>query len=266
MQIFHSHSLITWKVFMDKRTFTKSAIAAAVAFGASTLTIILVHGAFAGADGWTDVVKNLKSAGHPVICVANPLRGLKTDAAEVSAVIASITGPVILVGHSYGGMLISMAAVGKANVKGLVFVGAFTPDAGESVVDLAGKFPGSTLGDSLHAVPLVNGGKDLYIAQAKYHQQFCADVPKAAAAIMATTQRPIAEAAILEKADGAAWKEIPSWHIYGTADKNIPAAAMKWMAERAKAKASIAIPKASHVPHITHATAVANMIKAAAKA
>jgi pimeloyl-ACP methyl ester carboxylesterase len=255
-----------------KRTLLGAAAAVAVSaafslpsFAADKPTIILVHGAFAASDSWDGVVKILKKDGYSVISAANPLRSVKGDAAYVGALATATKGDVVMVGHSYGGTVITNAATGKTNVKALVYVGAFSPDAGEAVVDLAGKFPGSTLGDTLNPVKLADGNTDLYIQQAKFHKQFAADVPAATAALMAVAQRPITESAILEKAAEPAWKTIPSWHIYGTADKNIPAAAMKFMAERAKAKQTVEIAGASHVPHVTHPAAVAKMIEAAAK-
>lgn len=227
-------------------------------------TFILVHGAFAGSEGWSDVTQILQAQGHTVIAAPNPLRGVHNDSVALGALIDSATAPVVLVGHSYGGFLISNAAVGRSKVKSLVYVGAFTPDAGESVVDLAGKYPGSTLGDTLAAVTLADGGKDLYIEQSKYHQQFCADITASRATILASNQRPITEAAIVEKSGAAAWKTLPSWHIYGTADKNIPAAAMKFMADRAHSKKTVELAGASHVPHLSQPAAVASIILEAA--
>lgn len=241
-----------------------SAAEASEAAGAARPTIVLVHGAFAGSEGWAQVTELLRRKGHSVVAAANPLRGVASDAAALGALVASIPGPVVLVGHSYGGFLISNAAAGRDNVKALVYVAAFTPEAGESVLDLAGRYPGSTLGDTLKPVPLPDGGKDLYIAQDKYHAQFCADLSATQARILATSQRPIAEAALQEKSAGAAWKQIPSWHLYGTADKNIPAAAMKWMAQRANARKTVEIAGASHVPHVSHAASVAGLIEQAA--
>jgi pimeloyl-ACP methyl ester carboxylesterase len=254
-----------------KSSIQTGLLVATLAIGAASAadkpTIILVHGAFAASDSWDGVAKILKKDGYNVISAANPLRGVKSDAAYVGALATGIAGSVVMVGHSYGGTVITNAATGKTNVKALVYVGAFSPDAGEAVVDLAGKYPGSTLGPSLAPpIALADGGKDLYIAQDKFHAQFAADVPAAQAALMAIAQRPITEAAILEKATEPAWRTIPSWHIYGLADKNIPAAAMKFMANRAKSKHTIEVPGASHVPHVTHAAAVAKLIEEAAAA
>lgn len=162
--------------------------------------------------------------------------------------------------------MISGAATGEANVKALVYVAAFAPDKGETALELSGRFPGGTLGDALaRPVPTLEGSKDLYIEQSKFHAQFAADVGAAAASLMAATQRPIAEAALTQGAGEPAWKRVPSWHIYGTGDKNIPAAAMSFMAKRAHANKIVEVPGASHVVMISHADKVANIILEAAK-
>jgi pimeloyl-ACP methyl ester carboxylesterase len=228
-------------------------------------TVVLVHGAFADASSWNGVISILEKDGYPVVAVANPLRSVAADGAAVSAVIDSIKTPVVLVGHSYGGSVISTAANGHANVKALVYVAAITPDAGETVAGLAGKFPGSTLGPALAApVPLADGGKDLYVQQSRFHQQFAADVPAAQAAVMAATQRPITDAALNEQSGEPAWKHIPSWYIYGDQDRNIPPQSLAFMARRAHGKAVEVIKGASHVVMISHPQAVARMVEKAA--
>ncbi len=232
-----------------------------------TPTVVLVHGAFAGADGWSVVIEMLGRRGFPVIAAANPLRGVRHDANYLACLLLSIEGPVVLVGHSYGGTVITNAVTGTVSkVRALVYVGAFSPDVGESVVSLAGLFPGSTLGDNLAPpVTLGDGAKDLYIAQNRFHGQFAADVPEAQTRPMSITQRPIAESAILELFGEPSWKGIPSWHVDGTADRNIPAAAMKFMAQRAGAKNTVELAGASHVPHISQAKAIADVIEEAAR-
>lgn len=230
-------------------------------------TVVLVHGAFADASSWNGVVKILEKDGYPVVAAANPLRSVKSDGAAVSALLAGIKSPVVLVGHSYGGNVISEAANDRANVKALVYVAAFAPEAGETVAGLAGKFPGSTLGPALAApVALADGGKDLYIQQDKFHDQFAADVPVAQAALMAATQRPVTEAALNEQAGTPAWKHIPSWYIYGDKDKNIPPQAMEFMAKRAEAKAVKVVKGASHVVMVSNPEPVARLIEKAAAA
>ncbi len=246
--------------------FTAGAMAfAGQAMADQKPTVVLVHGAFAESNSWNGVVKDLEADGYPVVGAANPLRSVKGDAAYVSSILAGIKGPVVLVGHSYGGSVISNAANGHDNVKALVYVAAFAPEAGESAADLSGKFPGSTLAPTLAApVTLPDGGHDLYIEQSKFRSQFAADVPAAEAKLMAAGQRPITEAALKEPAGEPAWKTIPSWFIYGDADKNIPAKAMAWMADRAKAKGTIVVKGASHVLMVSHPDAVSKLIEKAA--
>ncbi|MBB2753566.1 UNVERIFIED_ORG: pimeloyl-ACP methyl ester carboxylesterase [Rhizobium aethiopicum] len=229
-------------------------------------TVVLVHGAFADSSSWNGVVEILRKDGFQVVAAANPLRGVSNDAAYVSDVVASIAGPVVLVGHSYGGQVISTAANGHDNVKSLVYVAAFAPDTGESVADLAGKFPGGTLGAALAApVKLSGGGVDLYIDQAKFHDQFASDVPAEQAALMAAAQRPVTDAALNEKSGEPAWKKLPSWFVYGTDDKNIPAAALGFMAERAGSKRTVVVEGASHVVMVSQPQKVADLIEEAAK-
>ncbi len=229
-------------------------------------TIVLVHGAFADSSSWNGVTERLVADGYTVVAAANPLRGVKADAAYVSSLVASIDRPVVLVGHSYGGAVISGAANGRKNVKALVFVAAFAPDRGEAAVELAGRFPGGTLGEALAApVKLAGGGVDLYIDRSKFHAQFAHDVPAEQSALMAAGQRPIAEAALKEAAGEPAWKALPSWFVYGSGDKNIPAAALAFMAERAGSKNSVVVAGASHVVMVSHPEAVADVIKQAAE-
>ncbi|TFH79400.1 alpha/beta fold hydrolase [Pseudomonas kribbensis] len=256
-----------------KRTLTALTLAAGLCLGVSAFaqsakpTVVLVHGAFADASSWNGVAKILEKDGYTVIAAANPLRGVKSDGAAVSALLSSIQAPVVLVGHSYGGNVISEAANDHANVKALVYVSAFAPEAGETVAGLAGKFPGSTLGPTLAApVALADGGKDLYIQQSKFHDQFAADVPAAQAALMAATQRPVAEAALNEQAGTPAWKHIASWYIYGDKDKNIPPQAMAFMAKRADAKAVEVVKGGSHVVMVSNPAPVARLIEKAAAA
>ncbi|MFG1994942.1 alpha/beta hydrolase [Actinoplanes sp. NPDC048988] len=228
-------------------------------------TVVLVHGAFADSSGWNGVVQRLQKDGYPVVAAANPLRGVASDATAVRALLDSIDGPIVLVGHSYGGSVISKAAAGDKNVKALVYVAAFLPQAGESAADLSGKFPGSTLGDTLKQVPLPGGHVDLYIDQAKYPRQFAADVPLKDAKLSAVSQRPIDQAALAEDAAGAqAWQTIASYDLISGADKNIPPAAQQWMAERAHAKVRT-VKGASHSVFVSHPGTTASFIEKAAR-
>jgi pimeloyl-ACP methyl ester carboxylesterase len=242
------------------------ALAAANAGAASAKpTVILVHGAFAGSSSWNGVVAELTKQGYPVVAAANPLRGVASDGAYVASLTKSINGPVVLVGHSYGGAVITAAASGLDNVKALVFVAAFAPDQGESALALTGKFPGSTLPPTLAApVKLPDGGEDLYVQQDKFPQQFAADVPLVQAQAMAATQRPIKAAALQEASAAPAWKSIPSWAIYGTGDLNIPPQAMAFMAERARSKKTVVLRNGSHALMVSHPVEVAALIQEAA--
>ena len=230
-------------------------------------TVVLVHGAFADSSSWNGVVPILKQHGYTVVAAANPLRGVASDGAYVRALLASIKGPVVLVGHSYGGMVISDAANGLANVKALVYVAAFAPEPGESAGALDGQFPGSVLGTALaEPVALPGGGHDLYVLQDKFHDAFAPDVPAAAAALAAAAQRPITDIAFGEAATASAWKTIPSWFVYGDGDTAIPPAAHAFMAKRAHARATEVVKGASHVVMITHPDVVARVIETAATA
>jgi pimeloyl-ACP methyl ester carboxylesterase len=232
----------------------------------SDITIVLVHGAFAESSSWDEVIPKLVDHGYSVVAVANPLRSLRTDSEYVSSVLATIKGPIVLVGHSYGGSVITNAAVGHSNVKALVYVDGTAPDVGESTAGLSGQFPGGTLGPALAApVPLPDGNKDLYIMREKYRSQFAADVSVAQAELMFATQRPVTEAALHEASGPPAWKTIPSWFIYGELDKNIPPAAHVFMAKRAGAKEIIEVKTASHVVMISHPDDVAQLIDRAAQ-
>jgi pimeloyl-ACP methyl ester carboxylesterase len=229
-------------------------------------TVVLVHGAFAESASWNGVIARLQHHGFPVVAAANPLRGLGSDVDYVKAVLSGIEGPVVLVGHSYGGMVNSAAAVDNPQVKALVYIAAFAPDAGESALDLSGRFPGSTLGETLVATPLGDGSNDLAIRQDLYHGQFAADVTDEVAALAAATQRPVRDAALAEAAGDPAWRTIPSWFLIPTADKNIPAAAQEFMAKRAEAREIVEVPDASHSVAVSQPDAVADLILTAAAA
>ncbi|WP_083267740.1 alpha/beta fold hydrolase [Lentzea guizhouensis] len=233
--------------------------------GAKKPTVVLVHGAFADASSWNGVVERLQRKGFPVVAVANPLRGLTYDANYLRQVLASIDGPIVLAGHSYGGMVQSQAALGNKNVKSLVYVAAFAPEKGESALELSNKFPGSTLGDTLQTIDLGDGTKDLAIQQDEYWQQFAADVPRREATLAAATQRPVNDSALTEGAGEPAWHTIPSYFVNAAKDKNIPIAAQRFMAERAHAKAVVELRGASHSVAVSQPEAVADLIVRAAR-
>ena len=228
-------------------------------------TIVLVHGAFAESASWDRVVDPLLDAGHSVVAAANPLRSVSGDAAAVSDVIRAVDGPVVLVGHSYGGMVISNVDSAAGEITGLVYVAAFAPEPGESAFALSTMFPGSTLGDALQPTPRGDGTTDLAIVADRFHAQFCADVPEAQARRMAATQRPVTLEALQEPSgEGPLWNQIPSWFVFGEADRNIPAALEHHMAQRAGAHRTIEIPGASHAISVAHPAATAHLILEAA--
>ncbi|MFF3562214.1 alpha/beta fold hydrolase [Streptomyces sp. NPDC002574] len=230
-------------------------------------TVVLVHGAFADSSSWNGVIERLRHDGYPVVAPADPLRGLASDADYLNSFLKSVKGPIVLAGHSYGGAVITQAAAGNPDVKALVYIAAFAPDKGESALELSNKYPGSTLGPTLNSVPfpLPGGatGTDLYIKADKFHDQFAADVPTPVTDLMAATQRPVASSALEEKATEAAWKTIPSWNLVTTQDRNIPAAAQRFMAERAHSRTTQV--KASHAVSVSRPDAVTRVIEQAAR-
>ena len=231
-------------------------------------TVVLVHGAFSDSSSLNGLIKNLECDGYRVVSAANPLRGLHTDAAYVRSVLDSVSGPVVLAGHSYGGSVMSEAAGGHPNVKALVYIASFLLEQGESTGQLAAKFPGAQLGTAVDAVPfpLADGGtgNDLYIRRDEFRRVFAADVPEDVASLMAATQRPITSAALEEPAEKAAWKTIPSWNMITTQDLAIPAESMRFMGERARSR-NVEID-ASHAVTVSEPDAVANLIDEAARA
>jgi pimeloyl-ACP methyl ester carboxylesterase len=227
--------------------------------------IVLVHGAFAESASWDRVIRQLEGAGHDVIAAANPLRGVAADAQSVSDLVRTVDGPVVLVGHSYGGMVMTNVDANAGQITGLVYVAAFAPEPGESAFTLSQRLPGSTLGDALRPVPRSNGTTDLYIARELFHDQFCADVPAPEAARMAATQRPVTLEALQEPSgERPLWKELPSWFLLGGQDRNIPAALQHFMAHRAGARRTVELPTASHAVPVSHPDATARLILDAA--
>ncbi|MEP7453596.1 alpha/beta hydrolase [Phyllobacterium sp. SB3] len=245
---------------------TAALVNASAAFAADNKpTIVLVHGAFADASSWTGVIERLEKDGYSVVAASNPLRSVKGDAEYIARIVASIKTSVVLVGHSYGGNVISEAATSADNVKSLVYVAAFAPDVGETAASLSSQFPGSTLSAALGTpVDLPGGESDLYIIRDKFHLQFAADLNESQARLMAAGQRPITAGALNESATKAAWKSKPSWFVYGDADKNIPAKTLGWMAARANARETVVVKGASHVVMTSHPDVVTRIIEEAA--
>jgi pimeloyl-ACP methyl ester carboxylesterase len=230
-------------------------------------TIVLVHGAFAESASWDGVIDRLRDAGHEVIAGANPLRGLATDAQSVSDLVRTIEGPVILVAHSYGGAVMTNVDADSGDIAGLVYINAFAPDSGESAFQLAGKFPGSMLGETtLRPVQRSDGTTDLYVVPDRFHELFCPDVPAALAARMAATQRPATQEALVEPSGEAPlWRTLPSRFLIGEDDLIIPPAVQHYMAQRAGALRTLAIPGASHASLVSRPAAVAELILEAAR-
>ena len=229
-------------------------------------TIVLVHGAYAESSSWNDVIQPLIDEGHRVIAWAVPLRGLAQDAAGLTDLVRSIEGPVVLVGHSYGGALLSNVPADAGDVQGLVFIAGYALVPGESCGDASSLAPGGTLGPTLTRVPLSDGNNDTYIDPPKYHVQFAEDLPEKQTAIMAVTQRPVTEAALFEPSgDSALWRSVPSWFVFGELDRNIPAGAHRIMAERAGARRTVEIAGASHVVGMSHPAETVQIILEAAK-
>jgi pimeloyl-ACP methyl ester carboxylesterase len=216
-------------------------------------TVVLVHGAFAESASWNPVIEKLQALGVEAIAVGNPLRSVTGDAAYVRDVIAGINKPVVLVAHSYGGMVITEAAARNDSVLALVYVAAFAPEQGESAFTLSTMFPGSSLGDALGAYPVSTGGNELYIRPEVFHHQFAADISAAQAALMGATQRPATETALSEglATDAPAWKHMPSWFVIAELDLNIPAELQRFMAERAGSKGTHEVVGASHAVSVS---------------
>jgi pimeloyl-ACP methyl ester carboxylesterase len=223
-------------------------------------TVVLVHGAFAESSSFNAVIAGLHKAGITAVAAANPLRGVAGDAAYVSSIVQSIEGPVVLVGHSYGGAVISNVTADEGKVTGMVFLAGFATEEGETSAGLSGKFPGSTLGPTLTTVALPDGGTDLYIKQEDYQAQFAADTPDDVAAAGAVTQRPIAESALNEPSGEPLWKSVPSWFAFSDKDLNIPVEAHRFMAERAGSQRTLEFEGASHSVPVSRPDEVVEII------
>ncbi|MEU3607810.1 alpha/beta hydrolase [Streptomyces sp. NPDC035033] len=231
-------------------------------------TIVLVHGAFADASSWSPVIKRLQDRGYRVVAPANPLRGLHHDAAQITAVLESIEGPVVLAGHSYGGAVITQAAAHAPGVQALVYIAAFMPDAGEVLGELSSRFPGSQLSSALTQVPAPapdgSPGLDLYIRTDRFHQVFAQDVEHDDARTLAAVQRPLSATAFGDQATAAAWRTLPSWTLIATQDRGIPPELQRFQARRAGSH-TIEVPS-SHLPLVSFPNAVTSLIRSAAGA
>jgi pimeloyl-ACP methyl ester carboxylesterase len=224
-------------------------------------TVVLVHGAFADASSWSGVVERLQARGIPVTAPANPLRGIAHDSAYTAAVFAQIEGPVVAVGHSYGGAVISNASTDAKNVVGLVYVAAFAPDEGEMLGEVEAGSKDSVLNSALvpRQYPTADGSAtEFYIDPAKAREAFAGDLTDQQAALIAATQRPVAEAAFGEPNGPPAWKQLPSWAVVATGDKAAGTDVVRSMAERARA--TITEVDGSHVIMVSQPEAVTNVI------
>ncbi|HKE97890.1 MAG TPA: alpha/beta hydrolase [Actinomycetes bacterium] len=233
------------------------------------LTVVLVHGAFADASSWNGVIERLQTAGMQVTAPANPLRGIAHDSAYIAAFLEQIPGPVLVVGHSYGGAVISNAATDASNVVGLVFVAAFAPEEGERLGEVESGSRDSVLMSALVQLryPIGDGTEtavEFAIDPAKFREAFAADLPPEQTAVMAATQRPVAESAFSEPSGRPAWKSSPAWAVVATGDKAAGADVIRSMAERAGA--TITEAEGSHVVMVSQPGAVADVIMTAAAA
>ena len=226
-------------------------------------TVVLVHGAFADASSWNGVIERLQADGVQVTAPPNPLRGISIDSTYVANFLDQIPGPVLAVGHSYGGAVITNAATNADNVVGLVYVAAFAPDEGERLIEIENDSRDSVLNTALMPLQYPTGqgeetAVEFAIDPAKFHDAFAADLPVDQTAVMAATQRPIAELAFSESTREPAWKNLPSWAVVPTGDKAVGADVVRSMAERAGA--TITEVEGSHVPMVSQPEVVADVI------
>jgi pimeloyl-ACP methyl ester carboxylesterase len=227
-------------------------------------TIVLVHGAFTDASVWRGVIDRLRNRGYPVVAPAIPLRGLASDSAYLAAFLKTVQGPVVLVGHSYAGAVITSAARDNTNVRSLVYVAAFQPDAGETAGGLNAKFPGSKLGPATTVALPYPGGNDVYLKPENFREVYAGDVDLRTAQEMAVTERPLEAAALSEPFQGAAaWHTIPSWAIVADQDQSLPPALERFMADRAHSK--ITSVRSSHAVPVSHPGPVTDVIVDAAR-
>jgi pimeloyl-ACP methyl ester carboxylesterase len=229
-------------------------------------TVVLVHGAFADSSGWGGVIQRLTAAGVPAQAIANPLRGISADAAYVASALAQVPGPVLAVGHSYGGAVLTNAAARAGNVVGLVYVAAFAPDEGEKLLEIENGSTDSVLDTALveRQYPTGQGTETLgefSIDPAKFHDVFAADLPADQAALMAATQRPVSALGFVEPNGPPAWKTLPSWAVVATGDHAAGSDVVRSMAQRAGA--TITEVEASHVVLISQPQTVTDVVRQA---
>ena len=226
-------------------------------------TVVLVHGAYADASGYAGVIRKLQFRGVEVRAPMNPLRSLAFDADAIARYATTIKGPIVLVGHSYGGAVISQAAPLLNDVIALVFLSAFAPDQGESCASIQEPFPAPMLASAIvpspYDAPGAPGGPDLFIKISEFHQAFCADLPATVAAAMAVSQRPLSAAALTETATTAGWKNLPSWYMVSERDNAIQPDCERYMARRMNASVE-SVSNGSHAAFIARPDIAASLI------
>jgi pimeloyl-ACP methyl ester carboxylesterase len=245
-----------------------SAVAAAStnsnSHSAAKPTIVLEHGAWADGSSWSGVVTRLQKDGYTVDVPPNPLRGVASDSAYLASYLATVPGPIVLVGHSYGGFVTTNAATGNKNVKALVYVDAYIPAQGDTLNSLTAQFPGSQIAPTaLNFVPSAGGVVDAYVKPALFRNILANDLSAKQAAELATTQRPIVGSALTDVSGAPAWTSVPSWAVIGTEDHAIPPAAQEFMAQRAHA--TVTTINASHLSLISQPAKVESVIEEAAR-
>ncbi|HEY9846790.1 MAG TPA: alpha/beta hydrolase [Candidatus Caenarcaniphilales bacterium] len=222
--------------------------------------IVLVHGTNADATSWQHVIPLLQQDGYTVIAVQNLLTSLIDDVATTNRVIDAQQGPLVAVGHSYGGNVITAAAAGNPQVKALVYIAGFAPEPGETTSQLNGRYAPAPIGKVLVA----DTAGFLYIDRAKFHEVFARDVAPAEAQVLAVTQKPANSVTFEQTLDKASWKTIPSWYLVSQEDQAVNPELQRFMAQRIGAKTTEI--KASHVAYISHPREVANLVIEAASA
>lgn len=238
---------------------TVSAAAPQQADPSDLPTIVLVHGAWADGTGWQSIIPRLQRAGYKVIAVQNPLTSLADDVATTKRVIDAQTGPVVVVGHSYGGAVMTGAAAGNENVKALVYIAAFAPAAGEPIGAQLGTYP-----NELPTAFVPDAAGFVYLDPAKFRDFFAADLSASKAAVMAATQKPANGHIFEESLEAAAWETIPSWATVATEDKTLNPDMIRFYAERMGAT-TVEI-ESSHVAFISHPVATVKLIEEAVQA
>ena len=241
----------------ENKTLSQSQSTQSMATNNTKMNIVLVHGAWADGSGWNKVIPILTAAGHKVIAVQLPLHSLADDVATVKRAIEHIGGPVLLVGHSYGGEVITNAGYNNPSVKGLVYIAAFAPDKGEGEFSFISpaKFPKGLL--------VTDSGGFIYLNPKLFRENFAQDVTPAEAEIMAIAQKPFNQSEITAKSGPPAWKQLPTWYQVSSNDKMIPPDTERMFAKRMNAT-TISIP-ASHSSYVSHPTEIANFILNATK-